>query len=49
MPDHIKSQIAKLMIEKLGLNWTPQLEREAIAELDAYLSDNNQPTRIASK
>lgn len=46
MQEITKSKIAKIMIDKLDLEWTLQLEKEAIDEIDNYISEYNEYSSI---
>lgn len=37
MSESIEVEIAKTLIDRLGLKWSPELEVEAIQALDEYL------------
>lgn len=47
MSENIEVEIAKNLIERLGLEWSPELEMEAIQELNEYLQ--KKATELKSK
>lgn len=47
MVENFESEIAKTLINRLGLEWSPELELEAIQVLDEYLQE--KATKVKSK